>query len=78
MLFHNSAKSLVTHSAFLVTLREHGNGAGSRFPDHPPKVSHCARQRTLGGYEPIGTKVALETWRGGAVIFALVTRLNEI
>lgn len=68
MLFHNSAKSLVTHSAFLVTLREHGNGAGSRFPDHPPKVSHCARQRTLGGYEPIGTKVALETWRGGCYI----------
>lgn len=50
----------MTHSAFLVTLREHGDGVGSRFPDHSPKVSHCAGQRTLGGYELIGTKVALE------------------
>lgn len=51
----------MTHSAFLVTLCQHGDCAGPRFPDHPPKVSHCARQRTLGGYKLIGTKIALET-----------------
>lgn len=58
---------LNTHSAFLVTLSQHGDGAGARFPDHPPKVSHSAWQRTLGGDELIGAKIALEKqgWGGG-------------
>lgn len=49
-----------THSAFLITLSQHGDGAGACFPDHPPKVSHGAWQRTLGGDELIGAKIALE------------------
>lgn len=53
----------MTHSAFFITLCEHGDGAGSCFPDHPPEVSHCAWQRTLGGYELIWTQVALEKKR---------------
>lgn len=58
VVFHN-----VTHSAFFVTLCEHGYGAGSRFPDHPPKVRNCAGQRSLGGNELIGAQVALKTKR---------------
>lgn len=50
-----------THSAFLITLSQHGDGAGACFPDHPPKVSHSAWQGTLGGDELIGAKIALET-----------------
>lgn len=65
ILFHNSGKSPLTHSAFLITLREHGDGVCSRFPDHSPKVSHCARQGALGGDELVGTKVALENKKSG-------------
>lgn len=54
-----------THSAFLMTLSQHGDGAGACFPDHPPKVSHGAWQRTLGGDELIGAKIALEMRGGG-------------
>lgn len=56
-----------THSAFFITLSQHGDGAGACFPDHPPKVSHSAWQRTLGGNELIGAKVALEMQGGGGV-----------
>lgn len=59
-VFHNCVTSLMTYSAFFITLREHGDSAGSCFPDHPPKVSHCARQRSLGGDELIRTQVALK------------------
>lgn len=54
-----------THSAFLITLSQHGDGAGACFPDHPPKVSHGAWQGTLGGDELIGAKIALEMRRVG-------------
>lgn len=60
-VFHNGVISPMTYSAFFITLREHGDGTGSCFPDHPPKVGHCARQRTLGGYKLIRTQVALKT-----------------
>lgn len=53
-----------THSAFLITLSQHGDGASACFPDHPPKVSHGAWQRTLGGDELIGAKIALEMQEG--------------
>lgn len=59
-LFGSRGAFLNTHSAFLVTLSQHGDGAGACFPDHPPKVSHSAWQRTLGGNELIGAKIALE------------------
>lgn len=68
----------MTHSAFLVTLREHGDGAGSRFPDHPPKICHCARKRTLGGYELIGTKVALETQKKRDRFILATYRATEV
>lgn len=50
----------MTHPAFLVTLCQHGDGVCPCFPDHPPEVGHRARQRTLGGYELIGTKITLD------------------
>lgn len=52
-----------TYSAFLVALREHDDGACTRFPDHPPEGCHCAGQRPLGGYELIGTQITLEKQR---------------
>ena len=66
VVFHKTVKSLMTHSAFLIALREHDDGAGPCFPDHPPKVSHGARKRTLSRYELVGTQVTLQR-KGEAV-----------
>lgn len=56
----NGIQFPVTHFAFFITLCEHGDGAGSRLPDHPPKVCHRAGQRTLSGYELVGTQITLQ------------------
>lgn len=50
----------MTHSAFFITLCEHGDAAGSCFPDHSPKVGHSSRERTLCGYELVWTQITLK------------------
>ena len=39
-----------THFSLLLSLAEHDNAAAVVFPDHPPHVTHCPYQRSLGGY----------------------------
>ena len=40
----------ISHLAILRELTEHDNAGAVVLPDHPPEVTHCPRQRSLGCY----------------------------